>query len=304
MCAEDKGMGRREGREEKIRKAKVKRKKNEEPEFYKSATNQPLLNYKVYRMKKKETLLWFAVAFAIGAAVAYLFYGGIGRDSYGQATMVTRISDTILTVSFGTLAGCLFIPIRRKQIIAKRTKQLRAQFIDMLDSLGASIAAGKNIPNAFMAARADLLIQYPEEAYIINELNQIIAGFENNIPIEEMLADFGRRSDIKDIENFGKVFEVSYRKGGNIKDVVRNTNEILNTKTVIELEIQTKVAASKREQNLMFVMPVLIVGMVKMGGGDFADNFVTPTGLISTTIAIGMFVVAYFVGRSVLKIEV
>ena len=109
---------------------------------------------------------------------------------------------------------------------------------------------------------------------------------------------------IKDISDFGKVFETAYRKGGSIKDIVRNTHEILSTKNQLEMEIQTKVTSNKNEQNIMMVMPVIIVGMVKMMGGDFADNFTTPSGLLFTTIGIGLFVLAYFIGQSILKIDV
>ena len=54
----------------------------------------------------------------------------------------------------------------------------------------------------------------------------------------------------------------------------------------------------------MLVMPFLIVGMIKMIGGDFAQNFTTPSGLIFTTIGVAMFIASYFIGKSVMNIEV
>ena len=89
-----------------------------------------------------------------------------------------------------------------------------------------------------------------------------------------------------------------------MKDVVRNSNEILSTKIQIEEEIETKVASTKNEQNIMLIMPIILVGMIKLSGGDFANNFTTVKGIITTTISIGIFVVAYFVGRKILNIEV
>ncbi len=275
-----------------------------EPEILYSATNQPVPNYKVYYLKSGEKILWGIVAFIIGAAVAYLFYGGIGKDAYGEPTTVTYVMDVIMMVLCGFIAVKFFLPIRQRQVLNKRLKTLHKQFIDLLDSLSASLAAGQNVPSAFMTAKTDLLVQYPENAFIVNEVNQIIDGFNNNIPIEGMLMNLGERSGIKDISDFGKVFETAYRKGGSIKDIVRNTHEILSTKNQLEMEIQTKVTSNKNEQNIMMVMPVVIVGMVKMMGGDFADNFTTPSGLLFTTIGIGLFVLAYFIGQSILKIDV
>jgi tight adherence protein B len=54
----------------------------------------------------------------------------------------------------------------------------------------------------------------------------------------------------------------------------------------------------------MMVMPVALVGMIKMLSPDMADNFTTPAGIIATTIAIVMFVAAHFVGKAVLNIKV
>lgn len=282
---------------------KKKEKQEEQPEFYQSVINTPARNYSVYKMKEKEKLLYFIIAFVVGAVVGYLFYGGIGQDEYG-ATIVTYICNVVICALAGFGFGRAFVPIRNSQIINSRTRTLRTQFISLLDSLSTSIAAGNNVPMAFSAAREDLVVQFSEDSYIVEELDIIIEGLRNGVPIESMLADFGKRSGIKDIENFGMVFETSYRRGANMKDVIRNTHDILCKKILIEAEIETKITSGKNELNVMLLMPLLIVGMMKFSGGDFAANFVTPSGLVSTTIAIGLFIAAFFVGRTVMKIEV
>ncbi len=38
------------------------------------------------------------IAFVIGACIGYLFYGGIGKDEYGQATTVTYCLNVIIPV--------------------------------------------------------------------------------------------------------------------------------------------------------------------------------------------------------------
>ena len=62
-----------------------KNKKTDEPLFEVSGTNQQMINYKAYKMSGNEKALYFILAFVIGAAVAYLFYGGIGKDEIGRA---------------------------------------------------------------------------------------------------------------------------------------------------------------------------------------------------------------------------
>lgn len=282
----------------------MSKKKIDEPLYEVSGTNQQMINYKVYKMSGNEKSLYFILAFVVGAAVAYLFYGGIGKDDYGNPTMLTYILDVVVMAAAGLAAGRLFLPIRKDQIIEARRKKLRKQFIDLLDSLSTSISSGKNVPKAFEAAREDLMVQYQPDDYIVKEVDNIIGGIENNIDVGSMLLNFGERSGIQDIRTFGRVFETAYSKGANLKDVVRNCHAILSSKVEIEAEIETKVASNKNEQNIMLIMPIVLIAMIKMAGSDFAANFTTPSGILSTTIAIAAFVGAYFLGRKILKIEV
>lgn len=276
-----------------------------EPQYYKAAvTNIATLNYKVYYMSKKEAAAYFVLAFVIGAAVGYLFYGGLAKDEFGQATLLTWILNAAISVVVGFVAGKLFLPVRTEQIIHKRRQQLSNQFRDMLDGLTTSLGAGNNVADSFRAVKEDLQMQYEEGAYILRELDVILAGMQNGVPIEDMLYDFGARSGIDDIKSFAEVFKVSYRKGGNMKDIIRNTHAILNDKMEIREDIETVVTSNKTEQNMMIVMPIVLIAMIKGMSPEFAANFATVTGVISTTIAIGCFVAAYYIGKMILDIDV
>lgn len=279
-------------------------KKPTEPQYYMSATNIPTYNYKVYYMSQKEKILNFALAFVVAAAVGYLFYGGIGKDEFGQPTLITWILDISIPAILGIIAGKLFLPMRTKSIIAKRKKELNHQFRDMLDALTTSLSAGKNVTDSFAAVYDDLKVQYDADAYILRELELILSGIQNNVAIEDVLEDFGRRSDIDDINSFANVFKISYRKGGNIKDIIRNTHSILSDKMEISEDIETLVTSNKLEQNIMIVMPIALIGVIKLMSPEFAANFTTPSGIISTTISIVIFVIAYFIGKAVLDIKI
>ncbi len=275
-----------------------------EPQYYTSATNMQTVNYKVYYMSKVEKILYSLLAFVVGALVGYIFFGGIGSDEFGDPTALTRILNIVIPCVAGLGAAKLFIPIRTQQILAKRKATLRTQFRDMLDGLNTSLGSGKNVPDSFASVYEDMKIQYDEGAFIVNELEVILSGINNNIAVEDILLDFSFRSGIDDIKSFADVFEICYRKGGNMKDVIKHTHAILSDKMEINEEIETAVSASKMEQNLILVMPVAIVGMIKVSSPDFAANFTSGTGLISTVVAIGMFIAAYFIGKKVLDIKI
>ncbi len=281
-----------------------KKKGVEEPQYYTSATNMPTYNYKVYYMKPYEKIAYFLLAFVVGAAVGYLFYGGIGTDEFGEPTKLTWTLNIIIPGVVGLFAGIAFVPMRTQQIIEKQRKKLNIQFRDMLEALNTSLGAGKNVVDSFHAVYDDLKVQYDEGAYILKELEVILSGMANNVDIEDLLFDFGTRSGIEDISSFANVFKICYRKGGNIKDTIRSTHAILGDKMEISEDIETVVTSNKTEQKIMIAMPIALIGMIKMMSPDFAANFTTFTGVLSTTVAIGMFVASYVIGKKILNIKV
>lgn len=278
--------------------------KEKEPQYYTSMTNIRTLNYKVYYMNVAEKILYFLAAFAVGAACGYLFYGGIGKDEFGDPTSFTNRLNIIISCIAGTVCGYLFLPIREKQIIAKRQRMIKKQFRDMLECLSTSLSSGKNVTDAFLSVQQDLSLQYDEDAFIHNEMRVIIAGIRNNLDIEVLLYDFGRRTGIKDIIMFASIFRISYRKGGNINEIIKNTNEIMRDKFDIQEDIETAMTSSKSELNIMMLMPVMMIGMFKMMSPELGENFATPTGIVSTTISLLIYAVAYFLGRNIMDIKV
>lgn len=282
---------------------KKKEKTPPEPQYYTSAANEQVYNYNVYYMSKKEKTVYFLIAFIVGAFVAYLFFGGLAKDEYGNATKTTYILDVIICCIVGGVAGKVFLPIRTRQIIEKRRRMLNSQFRDMLEGLTTAIGAGKNVPDAFASVKDDLINQYNEDAFILNEVSVIINGLQNNINIEDLLLDLGKRSSIKEIDNFANVFKVCYRKGGNIKDVIRNTHEILSDKMEINEEVLTTISSSKLNLNIMTIMPIFMIAAIKLMSPDFAANFATSSGIMSTLVAVIIFVLAYFIGKKIMVIK-
>lgn len=281
-----------------------KAKKVKEQEFFKSVTGMQMMNYRVYYMSVMERVLYFLIAFGAGAFVGYLFYGGVGVDEFGEPTQITYIWNSAVMIAVGLLTAKIYVPIRTKQLRTARQNKLKSQFRDMLEAVTASLGAGKNVQESFAAAYDDLKNQYEQDAYILHELAEINTGLVNAINVEKLLKSFGARSGCEDIMNFANVFEICFRKGGNIKETIRITYEILSDKMLVSEEIETIVSGSKSQQTLMLFMPVLLVALIKMTSADFAANFVTPVGFMATTVGVAIFVASYFVGRKVLDIKI
>lgn len=242
-------------------------------------------DYNTYFPSITEKILWFFIGMLVSGAVIYIFYERI-----------------IVSVIVGVICGFVFIPMRKNQVIKKRQQKLIGQFRGLLDALSTSIGAGKNMVDSFAAAADDLAVQFTTDSDIVKEVQMIRMGMNNNIPIENLLLNFAERSGLEDIYNFANVFATCYKKGGNIKDVIKNTATILGDKIEIQMELETMVSGQKNEQNIMLVMPVLFIVLMKSMGGDLID-LQSPVGLMSVSAALVIFVASYFVSRKILDIK-
>ena len=279
-------------------------KKNQqvEPQYITSVLNNQMLNYKVYYMSFREKLIYFLLTFVAGGVVGLIFYGGLFK-SEGEATTATAISNLVVFCLIGLIAAKFFVPAIRTNLKNKRDKKLRKQFMNLLENLSGSLAAGNTLNDSFVNSKTDMLNQYSERDMIIIELSEIISGMENGHTLEEMMTAFGQRAENEDIENFSNVISNCYRMGGNFKDVIRKTRDIISDKIAIEEEIETKLASNKLQHNAMCLMPIALVGMLKLSSASFAANLSSFLGVVITTIAIAIFVASYFWGQKIIDIE-
>lgn len=291
-------------KKEKVQKKpkQAKNKKIKEPQYLPSCINNLMINYKVYYMNAGEKIFYFFLIFLIGGFVGEIFYGGLFKED-GEATMATYISGVIVFCLIGFIAVIVFTPQLIKMMQEKRQQKLKMQFRNLLEILTTSLSSGNTVTDSFRNAGKDLLNQYSEKDYIVCEVNEIIHGLNNGVTLELLIKNFGDRSGIEDITNFSNVIGNCYRMGGDFKEIVRKTKDIISDSMAIQDEIETKLASNKLQLNAMMLMPVLLVAMMKKMNSSFADNLTSPLGIIITTISLGMFAGAYFWGRTIVKIE-
>ena len=242
-------------------------------------------DYNTYFPTFQEKVGWFLMGMIVSGAVLWIFYENI-----------------VVSVIVGAIGGICFVPIRRKQKIAKRQKLLTIQFRSLLDALATSIGAGRNIFESFSGAAGDLAVQFTEDSDIVREVQLIQVGMNHNIRIEDLLLNFAARSGVEDVFNFANVFATCYKKGGNIKEVIKNTASIIGDKIEIQMELETMVAGQKNEQNILLVMPVIFIVLMKSMGGELID-LKSPMGILAVSIAIVIFIASYFVSKKILDIK-
>ncbi len=244
-------------------------------------------DYRVYHMSPQDKIVAGLMGAGIGALVSYLFFKN------GTVTIAASIAVAILAQG-----------IYRENRQKKRMKELLLQFKDLLESLTSSYATGKNTLESFKAAWSDMEQVYGEQADITTELAIIVTGMESNIKVEDLLTNFAQRSGLEDVASFADVFRVSLRQGANIQNIIAATRDVINDKIEIEMEIQTIIAGNKNELNIMMVMPLIILISLGGMGSDMTAASNTPVNVVIKLIALGLFYLAYHLGRKFTDIKV
>lgn len=276
--------------------------KTKEPEYLTSPINSQVINYNVYKLSTSQKLLYTLLLFVAGGLVANVFYGGLFK-SEGEATVLTYVSNLAFFSIGGLIANKLMMPAILNRFKKKRLDTLKLQFRDLLSSLSTTLSSGMNMNDSINTAYSDLCKQYGENSYIAQEVSEIIACVKNGISFEDAFNSLGERSGIEDISNFSVVFSVSFSTGGNIKDVVRRTADLIVEKMLTKEEVETKIASNKIQLYAMLVIPVVLVMMMKFMSTDFAESFSSIIGVIANTIALGLVFVAYKVGVKILDVR-
>lgn len=276
--------------------------RNKEPKYYQSMMNTTLLNYNVYYMNASEKLLYAIAFLLVGGAAGLIFYGNLFMSN-GESTVVTHISNAVVFVAGGMIANRIFFPMVTETKCKKRKTILAKQFREFLSSMNSSISSGSNVNMAIQTACEDMENQFGKDAFISVEVQEMKLGMENNISLYTTMKNFAERSGIEDISDFSNVFEICFQKGGDLHKVIRNCYDMMGNKMIIEEEIQTMMTSNKTQQSVMSVVPIGIIAFLRFSSSSFAASFTTPNGVLTMTIAIGIFIAAFKYGRKIIDVK-
>lgn len=192
-----------------------------------------------------------------------------------------------------------------KTFAQKKQKETAIQFKDAILAVSANQKAGYSVENSFRQAYQDMVLLYGRESIICREFYTMIIGMENNLTLEKMLYDFGKRSDVEEIKEFAEVFAAAKRNGGNLTEVIERSAIVIEEKVETENEIQILISARKLEQKIMNVVPfgiLLYVGITSKGFFDVLYHNLI--GIIIMTVCLLVYIGAIFLSKRIVDIEV
>lgn len=244
-------------------------------------------DYNTYKLNKKEWIQYFGSGALLGAFIGYVFY-----------------SSLVGTLLF-MLYGFVFLKDKKKELVNSRKWQLNLEFRDGLDCVSTALNAGYSVENAFAQSVKDLKLMYNSDALIVTEFEGIINQIHMNRNLEEILRDFGNRSQVEDIINFADVFATAKRTGGDIIKIIRSTCGTIGDKIEIKREIVTLITAKRFESNIMSLIPLGIILYLKVGSPEFLSPiYHNLFGYLFMSVLLIFYYFAYQLSKRIMNIEV
>jgi len=245
------------------------------------------MDYSVYRFSPVELLRYLGAYVLLDGCISFLFF---------------RSFSAFLILLPGV---ALFFIQLKASLVQKRKRELTKQFLDAIQLMLAALQAGYSPENALRESQKELRKMYSPDAAIVREFHWMDAQMRMSRNLEELLLDFGRRSDLPDIISFAEVFLTAKRTGGDLIAIIRNTVSCIRQKQETMQEIETCMAGKVMEQNIMSLIPVFILVYVKLSSPEFLDvMYETPVGMAVMGLCFAVYLAAYFWGQSIVQIEV
>lgn len=245
------------------------------------------MDYKRYRLSKKEAAIVILESIAISVLISKLFF-----DSFWGMTA----SPAILLILWKKT-------IERK--LEERKKKVAMEFQTMLKNVSSSLLAGFSLENAFVEAEKELKQMYGEKSYMFLELQNINKKVGMNIPIEEPLEDLAERTGMEDIYNFIDILSFAKRAGGNFVEIIDNTINKMWAKYETAREIDVAISAKKLEQKVMSVIPVVLLAYMKLTSAEYMSVlYGNVAGVLFMTVCLFAYGGSIHLAGKILQIKV
>ena len=243
-------------------------------------------DYRTYHLTVREGIGCAGGYLLLSGAVSYLFYRS-------------------WIPFFLLLPGYLWFSREcRKSLGERRRQRLEREFLAGLQAVETALGAGYSVEHAFEEALSEMEKMPWEYGVMIREMRAIVSGLHVNRSLEPQLLELADRSGLEDVESFAQVFSAAKRSGGNLIAIIRHTVQILYQRQEIRQEIQVCLAGRRMEQQVMSLVPGLILFYVEAASPEFLEALYHNTaGIGVMTACLAVYIGAWVLGRRIIQIE-
>lgn len=247
------------------------------------------IDYEQHELGKMEKFRFFILSYLSTLGLVYLLYGNI---------------------LFAMISSMLFPFILKKHyirhLVFRRRELFKSQFIQLLQSLSASMACGRQMGEALEEGLDNLKKSYDLDSPLVLELEQVLKSIKNSREKEEvLLREIAIRSKLEEMKIFVDVFSICRETGGDMEKAISRTVSILLDKMRIEREMMVMMVQKKLESKIISFMPLGVMLFLKLTSSDYIEPlYTTISGRIIMTISLAVIWISYRMTSSITKINI
>ncbi len=245
-------------------------------------------DYDIYELNSKEKSIVIAVLILLLTVLGWTFY------------------DNILLVILTPFFLKKAIRFRSVSLANKRKNLFITEFRDLLFILSSHITTGKGMSKSLINSIEAMHDIHGPDSLIITELKHIEVELMNqSIKDVDILEGLAKRVKCHDVWEFVTTYKVCKTSGGNMVIAMNKVAEIIGEKINMKREIDVFLSQKKLEGYIILLMPILIIGGLKITTSDyFQIMYETVSGIIIMSFVTIILVVAYRMIERITHIEI
>lgn len=226
-----------------------------------------------------------AVLAAVAAATLVLLLAAAATGS-PEAAVLALAAPAVLTWSL--------LGVRAQ----RRLRAFDAQLPDLLSGLGASLRAGHGFLQCLQAVAADL----PDPAG--RELRRALAEARLGRPVEDALADVGRRVPSRDFVYVLTAIAVQREVGGSLAGLFETVNDTVRQRQQFARKVRALTATGRTSAYTLVALPVGVALLLSLVDHAYlAPLFATHVGRLMLLVSTASMVVGTVVVRRIVSFE-
>lgn len=244
-------------------------------------------NYKIYVLSEKEWILCILQSIGITGIINFFCY----RSWWAWG--------------LGIPIGIWYVRWRKKELAERRRRILRNHFKEVLQGLQTAVRAGYSMEQGVTECRREMERLFGNGDDLVRELRYMESQMQVGVPVEQLFWNLGQRSGVDEIRNFGDIFLIARRSGGNLGKILGNLAEVLGEKIRVTGEIQVAIAGKKLEQLVMSMVPGVMILYMQVTSRGFLDVlYHNLPGVLVMTGCLGVYLFSFRMGRKIVRIQV
>lgn len=244
------------------------------------------MRYDKYKLSFAEMLISIFIWAAASFILSYFFYRSF-------------IAGVIIFFFFP-----VFLFFVKNYLKEQRKWKMTLEFKEMIRIIAVNLQAGSSAENAFRGAYREIKYMFGEKSFTTRECEFIVRGLENNLVLENLVASFGERSCIEEIKDFSEVFSVAKRSGGNLKEIISDTTDVIDAKIEMKREFRTMISSKRFEHRVMCMFPFVILSYIGITSPGYFDMlYGNRRGIVIMTICLFVYLGAFLWGEKIANIK-